>query len=273
MESEVWKMRRRDFVATAPVALAASAETASQPGPNSQADGGARIVAVSAHPADFCSRAGGTLIKHVRAGCKVKVVWLTHGETDESALLYKQRPGISIKEVRRIREREAFACAEVIGAEGRMFGFGDNPLRMTPERTEMLAKEMADFKPTIILTHWKDELTYPSHWVTAQSVIQAAQIYEGLGRHDGRAEGSWDIRFFEATIGTATRVGFIPDHYVDITDVFERKIEALKKLETQPQLVEYYTTCGRWRGLEIGRPYAEAFVRWAPKPEVTDLLG
>jgi hypothetical protein len=29
--------------------------------------------------------------------------------------------------------------------------------------------------------------------------------------------GSWDIRFFEPTIGMATRMGFIPDHYVDIT--------------------------------------------------------
>lgn len=227
-----------------------------------QVDDHARLMVVSAHPADFCARAGGTLIRHVRAGCSVKVVWLTHGETDESHLLYQQRPGISLEEVRRVREREAFACVDVIGAEGRMLAFGDNPLRMTPERTEMLAQEMAEFKPTVILTHWKDEFSYPSHWAPAQSVINAAQI----------ANGSWDIRFFEATIGTATRTGFVPDHYVDITDVFAQKTEALNKLETQPHLVEYYTTCARWRGLEIGRPYAEAFVRWAPTPVVLDLL-
>jgi LmbE family N-acetylglucosaminyl deacetylase len=38
-----------------------------------------RILAASAHPADFCSRAGETLIKHVRAGSQVKVIWLTQG--------------------------------------------------------------------------------------------------------------------------------------------------------------------------------------------------
>lgn len=255
-------MNRREFVGSAPIALAASTEPGSEAEANMQLDSKARVIAVSAHPADFCSRAGGTLIKHVRAGGAVKVVWLSHGETDESQLLYKQRPGISVEEVRQVREREAFASIDVIGAEGRMFGFGDNPLRMTPERTEMLAKEIADFNPSIILTHWKDELSYPSHWVTAHSVIKAAQI----------ADGSWDIRFFEATIGTASRVGFVPDHYVDITDVFDQKIEALKKLETQPHLVEYYTTCGRWRGLEISRPYAEAFVRWAPRPTVLEFL-
>jgi 4-oxalomesaconate hydratase len=254
-------VKRRHFVAAAPLGWSARPPEGSST--MAAAKSQAKILAVSAHPADFCSRAGGTLIKHARAGSKVKVIWLTHGEHDESELLFKQRPGISLDEVRRIREKEAFACAQLIGAEGRMFGFGDGPLKMTPERMDMLAREMADFKPDIILTHWKDELTYPTHWLTAQSVIQAAQM----------ARVSWDIRFFEPNIGTASRVGFVPDHYVDISDVFEQKIEALKKLEAQPHLVGYYTTCGQWRGLEIRRRYAEAFVRWAPQPPVMNLLS
>ncbi len=258
-------MKRREFLAAAPLAAGApAAEALAGSGAAMQASGsGLRILAVSAHPADFCSRAGGTLIKHARAGAKVKVIWLTQGESDESAFLLKQRPGISVDEVRRIREQEAFAAAEVVGAEGKMFGFGDGPLRMGPERMEMLAKEMADFKPNLILTHWKDELTYPTHWRTSRSVIEAAQM----------ARVSWDIRFFEPNIGTASRVGFVPDHYVDITETFERKVEALKKLAAQPRLVPDYTVCNRWRGIECGRQYAEAFVRWAPKPPVYDLLG
>ncbi len=258
-------MKRREFVAAA--SLGAGAPTveiiegaqAAKPPRRSPP----RILAVSAHPADFCSRAGGTLIKHVRAGSKVKVIWLTQGESDESSFLIQQRPGISVEEVRQIREKEAFACAEVIGAEGKMFGFGDGPLLMTPERMELLAREMADFKPSLILTHWKDELTYPTHWRTSRSVIEAAQM----------ARVSWDIRFFEPNIGTASRVGFVPDHYVDISEVFEKKVEALKTLAAQPRLVPDYTTCNRWRGIECGRQYAEAFVRWAPRPPVLDLLG
>ena len=223
------------------------------------------ILAVSAHPADFCSRAGGTLLKHVRAGWRAKVIWLTQGESDESSFLIEQRPGISVEEVRRIREQEAFACAEVLGVEGKMFGFGDGPLRMTTGRLDMLATEMADFKPDLILTHWKDELTYPTHWCTAQSAIRAAQM----------AGVSWDIRFFEPNIGTAARVGFVPDHYVDISGVFERKLEALRHLAAQPRLVPDYTLCNSWRALECGREYkyAEAFVRWAPKPPIYDLLS
>jgi 4-oxalomesaconate hydratase len=221
-----------------------------------------RILAVSAHPADFCSRAGGTLIKHVQAGDRVKVIWLTCGETDESRFLIEQRPDLSVDDVRRIREAEAFACAKVVGAEGVMMGYSDNPLRMTRKRIKALAKEMADFGPDILLTHWVDELTYPTHLITVQAALKAAQRVAGLR----------DIRFFEPNIGTAARVGFVPDHYVDITDVFELKMTAIKTLEAQPILVERYTTCNRWRGIEVRRPYAEGFVRFAPVTPVLDLL-
>jgi 4-oxalomesaconate hydratase len=222
-----------------------------------------KIMAISAHPADFCSRSGGTLIKHVQAGHGVRVLFLTHGETDESELLYKQKPDISLDQVRFIREKEAFACADVIGADAKMFGFGDNPLRMTVDRIEILAKEIKNYDPDIIITHWKDELTYPTHWKTANSVLQASQL----------ACPNWDIRFFEPNIGSATRVGFIPDHYIDITNVMEQKIEALEKLKAQPHLIELYKTCNRWRGIESKCKYTEAFVRFAPVVPLMDHLA
>lgn len=221
-----------------------------------------KIMAVSAHPADFCSRSGGTLIKHVLAGARVKIVWLTCGETDESHFLLEQRPGISVDEVRAIREQEAFAAAGVVGAEGVMLGYSDNPLLMTPDRMERLAREIADFKPDILLTHWKDELTYPTHLIASRAAVEAARMVKGVH----------DIRFFEPNIGTAARVGFVPDHYVDISEVFERKLEALRTLKAQPKLVEMYTVCNKWRGIEVRRPYAEGFVRFAPQTPVLDLL-
>jgi LmbE family N-acetylglucosaminyl deacetylase len=143
-----------------------------------------------------------------------------------------------------------------------MMGFTDNPIRITDARIEMLSREIAAFNPTLILTPWKNEVTYESHWITGQSVIQAAQIAHVL----------WNIDFFEPSIGSATRVGFIPDHYVDITDTFDQKVEALKLVPSQPNLVDQYTAGARWRGLEAGCRYAEAFVRWMPKPGVENLL-
>jgi 4-oxalomesaconate hydratase len=221
-----------------------------------------RIMAISAHPADFCSRSGGALIKHIRAGARVRVLWLSHGESDESKLLFDQTPDISVEEVCRIREAEAFACIEAMGAEGRMFGYGDNPLRVTAERLEEIGEEIRTFAPQVLLTHWRDELTYPTHWLAADAALRAT-------RH---VKGTNDIRFFEPNIGTAARVGFVADHYVDITDTFEQKMEALSTLAAQPHLVELYTTCNRWRGIESGCRYAEAFVRHAPTVPRQELL-
>ncbi len=221
-----------------------------------------RIMAISAHPADFCSRSGGTLIKHIRAGARVRVVWLSHGETDESALVYQQHPGISTEEVCRIRAAEARACVEAMGAEGRMLGYSDGPLRVTEERLAELADEIDAFRPQVLLTHWRDELTYPTHWLTAEAAVRAAM----------RVKATNDIRYFEPNIGTAARVGFVPDHYVDITDVFAEKLAALQTLAAQPHLVELYTTCNRWRGIESGCQYAEAFVHRAPRVPRQQLL-
>lgn len=49
-----------------------------------------KILVFSAHPADFCSRSGGTIAKHVRRGDEVRVVILTYGERSESDDLYSE---------------------------------------------------------------------------------------------------------------------------------------------------------------------------------------
>ena len=41
-----------------------------------------RVLVFSAHAADFCSRAGGTLAKYARRGSAVRVVDLTFGERE-----------------------------------------------------------------------------------------------------------------------------------------------------------------------------------------------
>ena len=54
--------------------------------------------------------------------------------------------------------------------------------------------------------------------------------------------------------------------------MFEQKIASLKQLTTQPHLVELYTTCARWRGIEARCRYAEAFASLTPEPLLLDRL-
>ena len=73
---------------------------------------------------------------------------------------------------------------------------------------------------------------------------------------------------YEATLGTAPISKFIPDLYVDITSTFDRKMEALRHLATQPKLPGNYAILARYRGLEAKTSanmkaciYAEGFCR------------
>ena len=46
-----------------------------------------RVLVFSAHAADFCSRAGGAILRFLDAGSKVGIYDLTYGEKCESPLL------------------------------------------------------------------------------------------------------------------------------------------------------------------------------------------
>ena len=77
-------------------------------------NGTARILVFSAHAADFCSRCGGTIIKHVSAGGTVRVVALTYGEQGQSWELWKEESGKSLDEVKTIKRREAETAAGAV---------------------------------------------------------------------------------------------------------------------------------------------------------------
>ena len=67
---------------------------------------------------------------------------------------------------------------------------------------------------------------------------------------------------------TASGVNFMPEAYVDITEFFEQKIEALKKHASQTgsmgefieeSLPELCRAMARFRGMQVGCRYAEGF--------------
>ena len=75
-----------------------------------------RILVFSAHCADFCSRAGGTIAKHARDGDEVRVVALTFGERSESGGLYADGARPTLADVKAVRREEAERASAVLGA-------------------------------------------------------------------------------------------------------------------------------------------------------------
>jgi 4-oxalomesaconate hydratase len=120
--------------------------------------GGRRVLVFSAHAADFCSRAGGAIIRLVDAGSTVLVYDMTYGEKCESPALWARDPKPTIDEVKEIRKQEMEAAAAALGASIACLDYGDSPLLIGPERRQQVMEVFREFQPDLVLTHWKDDI-------------------------------------------------------------------------------------------------------------------
>jgi 4-oxalomesaconate hydratase len=229
------------------------------------------ILVVSAHAADFCTRAGGTLLKYLSKGSKVTVFDLTFGERGESGNYWRSNPASTIQECKDRRKNEALEAAKLMGVKIKFFDYNDYPLEMNIDRIKVLIKEILEIRPNIILTHWIDDPFNLDHEITGKAVIRAVSSAGMLGSLPNTpAHFVSNIFFFESTVPHSEFNNFKIDTYIDITDVIDIKIEAIKKFVSQPQLVEYYTRSGLHRGYQASdwsrRPvkYAEGFKRYVP---------
>lgn len=237
---------------------------------------GKRVLVFSAHAADFCSRAGGALIRFAKANGTVHVHDLTYGERCESPALWARDPKPTVEEVKAIRKDEFEAAAGVLGVSIDCFDFGDSPLVLGPERRLQILDAVRAFRPDLVLTHWINDLMHPDHVETTQAVLWACCYCNAGGIDTGHPPCPRPpLVCYETTMGTAPVSGYVPDLYVDITSVFEQKIEALTHLAAQPQLPEVYEVLGRYRGIESqhvagmeGCRYAEGFARIGKQPVV-----
>jgi 4-oxalomesaconate hydratase len=232
-----------------------------------------RILVFSAHCADFCSRAGGTIAKHARDGAEVHVVALSYGERSESGGLYTEGAKPSLDEVCAIRRDDALRAADILGAGVSFLDWGDLSFEYSLERVKHLAEEIRTFRPDAILTHHGPDPVSMDHDTTYHLVNRAAQVAAAPGLESPHAPvGRPSLFLFEATIPLTEVEGFAPDFYVDITDVWPIKERALKQFQrAQAFLLPAYTDVARRRAFQASRIsgeesilYAEAFRRTRP---------
>ena len=97
-----------------------------------------RVLVFSAHAADFCSRAGGTIARLVEAGSTVHIINCSYGEKCESPALWAREPVPSLEQIKQMRAEEMAAAAAVLGVTIECLDFGDSPLLIGPERRQQL---------------------------------------------------------------------------------------------------------------------------------------
>lgn len=222
-----------------------------------------RLLVVSAHAADWVWRCSGTIAKYKKMGATVGVICLTHGERGESGELWKL-PDQTTETVKATRMRESKAAADFLGVdEFEMWDYPDHPLTASEEILQRLNERMRQFKPTLIITHdWRDD-TNADHCVASDIAFNAF----GMARHKGVvsecAETTGIVQIYGVEPSQTERSGFVPEVYIDITDVWETKQAVMALIQAQPKTPTIHTRINTHRGWQAGRMPGGKGVKYA----------
>lgn len=198
-----------------------------------------KLLVVGAHSGDFVWRAAGTIAKTIEEGGATLVIAMSYGERGESGELWKEDPKRSEDSVKIIRKEQAQKAADIIGTSIQFLDWGDYPMLLTDDKIKQLTNIIGDFEPTVILTHSEKDPFNPDHPLAFQAVQRARLLSSGAGvpsafkNIDPPAWYSFEPHQPELS-------GFVPDTFIDISSVIDKKLAAMNCMGAQNYLKDYY---------------------------------
>ncbi|MEO0509041.1 MAG: PIG-L deacetylase family protein [Verrucomicrobiota bacterium] len=216
-----------------------------------------KILIVAAHADDEILGCGGTIASHHDNGDQVSVVFLTDGVGSRD-----DRSGDGTDPA--VRASAAEQALSIVGAK--ILAALDLPDNATDSCsrisiTQSLEKTFSDYSPDIIYTHHGGDLNI-DHRRALESVLTT---FRPQRSHSPRAIYSFEVASSTGWQGQSLFQPFVPNHYVNITDQLERKLEALNVYaeEMRPfphaRSIEALKYLARFRGSQVGVEAAEAF--------------
>ncbi len=219
-------------------------------------------MAIMAHPDDVEFSCSGTLAKWARGGARISLVLATSGDVGIA------RRDITRQEAAAIREREATAACEIIGAqEIRFLREPDGSVEATLDLRRKLVREIRRFKPEVVITGdptmvWAGDnyINHPDHRAVALASVDA--IFPAAGQphvfEELAAEGLEAHKVRKVYVSN-WRDGNL---YESIDDTIDVKVAALKAHESQMGGWDVEKNIKEWaadRAKDHGMNYAEIF--------------
>ncbi|SBT17581.1 4-oxalmesaconate hydratase [Marinomonas gallaica] len=229
-------------------------------------------LVISAHSADFVWRAGGAITAHVKQGWKVRIICLSYGERGESAKLWRV-PNMTMDRVKDTRQREAQAAADILGAEIEFWDLEDYPLRISDDTLFRLVDTYRTLQPEFVLSHSEHDPYNFDHPLAMRAAQEARILAQAEGHNPGqKILGAPPVYAFEPH--QTEQCQWQPNTFLDITDVWKLKRQAIECMAGQEHLWDYYTRVALQRGVQAKRnigitakrhiEYAEAYMRLTP---------
>lgn len=211
------------------------------------------VLAIAAHPDDVEIVCGGLMIRMADLGYKTGILDLTRGE-------------MGTRGDAETRMKEAEAAGKIMGLSAREnAGLPDGRLALTDEARAAVATVVRKLRPQLCIIP-PGQQRHPDHNV-AREIAYAGIFAAGLKRFPVDGDPHRPHKILYATSFQKWDNSF----FVDITDQFDRKLEAVAAYHSQvsegfprvyvpdQDLMEYMTYWARAYGSRCGVTYAEAY--------------
>lgn len=226
-----------------------------------------QVLAIGCHPDDLEIGCAGTLAKYKRLGHDVIMCHLANGNLGHAVI----RPD----ELRGIRTKEAETAGALIGVEVINGDIDDFKVYGDDKKARDRVVDIIRYaKPDIIITHSPNDYM-SDHVATSKLVFDAA--FGATLPHYGPNNPVHPLVTPIYYMDTLAGVNFLPTEYVDISDTLEIKLQMLNKHESQIKWMldhdkidfpDFVRTVAKFRGLQCGVPYAEAFTQCYAWPKI-----
>jgi bacillithiol biosynthesis deacetylase BshB1 len=208
----------------------------------------ASILVFGPHPDDQELGMGGTILKLVSQGHRVHLVDMTNGEPTPHGSL-------------ELRAQESAAAAHVLGVQRTLVGLKNREVVHDIASRHKTAAVIRVHKPDWIFVPYPID-AHPDH-IAVTRICEDARFDAKLTKTDIPGE-PWHPKRVIYYFCTHLRMNFTPNFCIDISDVIETKIEAVKMYRSQftgnsafvPDMVK---TISAYFGSRIGTAYAEPF--------------
>jgi LmbE family N-acetylglucosaminyl deacetylase len=186
------------------------------------------FMMVVAHPDDAEFAAGATIARLTNAGKRAVIVQVTSGDKGTTD------PSISPEDLARTREAEELEAARRLGVEHVEFLRGaDGELVPDIALREKIVRMIRTYRPDVLITHdpFRPYALHPDHRAV------------GMASHDAVYPTARDPHYFPEHLRAGlephktAEIWFFgaetPDLYIDVTETFDQKLEALRAHESQ----------------------------------------
>ncbi len=226
-----------------------------------------KVLAIGCHPDDIEVSCAGTLAKYKKLGHEVTVCHVANGNLGHAV--------IPPDELRVMRRREAETAGALAGIPVVTCDIGDVLVyEGSKTQRDLVVDVIRTVGPDVILTHSPEDYM-PDHVAVSRLVFDAS-FAASVPHYATAVPGAAAITPIYY-MDTLAGVNFLPTEYVDISETIEQKLTMLECHESQMKwmrdhdhidFAEFVRTCARFRGLQCGAQYAEAFRQCLAWPKI-----